>query len=62
MVVEIAPGSTDGSLLWPKRYLAEVSVVGQVDQQYQHQNEQDATFHPGLHLWMDMPSLRLMYA
>jgi hypothetical protein len=50
MVVEIAPGSTHGSLLWPKLYLAEVSVLGQVDQHYQHENEQDASFHRGLSL------------
>jgi hypothetical protein len=50
MVVKIAEGSTHGSLEWPKLYRAVVSVLGQVDQQCQHQNEHDATFHRGLRL------------
>ena len=57
-MVEIAEGRNHGRLEWPKLYLAEVSVLGQVDQQYHHQNEQDATLHRGLQLRMGVPLLK----
>jgi hypothetical protein len=58
IVVEIAEGSTHDSVEWPRLGIPEVSVLSQVDQQYQHQKEHDATFHRDLRLCVDIPFLR----
>jgi hypothetical protein len=59
---KMAKDKTQGSLERRKLELAKASIPSQIDQQEQHHNEHDHTFHFGLGLWVDVLFLRLLSA